>query len=261
MNILLTGHRGFIGSNMLKALEDQGHCVSTYEWQNGVMPSVQEQDWVIHIGAISSTTERDIDKILTQNYDFSRQLFDACRFYGVNMQYSSSASVYGLGTTFTEDAPVDPRTPYAWSKYLFERYHITHQGKNTVQGFRYFNVYGTGEDHKGAQASPFYQFSKQARDLGCVKVFEGSRESRRDFVPVSTVVDMHLKFLEHKVSGVFNVGTGTTKSFYEIAEQFGVPVEEIPLPDNLKDSYQRYTCADMSKTNQVLNVSSTDTSL
>lgn len=254
MKILLTGHRGFIGRHMLQALEQQGHSVSTYDWNDGNMPSVIEQDWVIHMGAISSTTERNIDKILTQNYDFSRQLFDACRFYGVNMQYSSSASVYGLGTVFTEDAPPDPRTPYAWSKYLFERYHARHQSQNTVQGFRYFNVYGPGEDHKDTQASPYYQFAKQARETGRIQVFEGSRESRRDFVPVQDVVETHLKFLKVSTSGVFNIGTGKTKSFYEIAEQFGVPIEEIPLPEQLKHSYQRYTCADMTRTHQALNV-------
>lgn len=254
MKILLTGHRGFIGRHMLQALEQQGHSVSTYDWNDGNMPSVMEQDWVIHMGAISSTTERNIDKILTQNYDFSRQLFDACRFYGVNMQYSSSASVYGLGTVFTEDAPPDPRTPYAWSKYLFERYHARHQSQNIVQGFRYFNVYGPGEDHKDTQASPYYQFAKQARETGRIQVFEGSRESRRDFVPVQDVVETHLKFLKVSTSGVFNIGTGKTKSFYEIAEQFGVPIEEIPLPEQLKHSYQRYTCADMTRTHQALNV-------
>jgi ADP-L-glycero-D-manno-heptose 6-epimerase len=213
------------------------------------------------MGAISSTTEQNIDKILTQNYDFSRQLFNACRFYGINMQYSSSASVYGLGTVFTEDAPADPRTPYAWSKYLFERYHAQHQNNHIVQGFRYFNVYGPGEDHKGSQASPFYQFATQARDTGRIKVFEGSRELRRDFISVQEVVDTHLKFLEVSASGIFNLGTGQTKSFYEIAEQFGVPIDEIPLPDQLTQSYQRYTCADMTKTSQVLNVYCTSINL
>jgi len=261
MKILLTGHKGFIGSNMLQALELKGHSVSTYDWVDGNMPSVAEQDWVIHMGAISSTTEQNIDKILTQNYDFSRQLFNACRFYRINMQYSSSASVYGLGTVFTEDAPADPRTPYAWSKYLFERYHAQHQNNHIVQGFRYFNVYGPGEDHKGSQASPFYQFATQARDTGRIKVFEGSRELRRDFISVQEVVDTHLKFLEVSASGIFNLGTGQTKSFYEIAEQFGVPIDEIPLPDQLTQSYQRYTCADMTKTSQVLNVYCTSINL
>lgn len=251
MKILLTGHHGFIGQNMLKALENAGHEISTFEWSDGNMPSVIEQDWVIHMGAISSTTERDIDKIMRQNYEFSQQLFQACKTYGVNLQYSSSASIYGLGTNFSETAPADPRNAYAWSKYLFERYHLQHQGGNIVQGFRYFNVYGSQEDHKGSQASPYYQFGKQARETGKIKVFENSHEYLRDFVPVEQVIATHLAFLNSQESGIFNIGTGTVKSFLEIAETFGVPIETIPMPEQLKASYQKYTCADMTKTNRV----------
>jgi ADP-L-glycero-D-manno-heptose 6-epimerase len=253
MKILLTGHKGFIGSHMLQSLKAKGHEVDTFEWNDGNMPSVMEQDWVVHIGGISSTTERDIDKILTQNFDFSRQLFDACKRFGVNMQYSSSASIYGMGQVFTEDAAPDPRTPYAWSKYLFERYHTQHQGGNIVQGFRYFNVYGSGEDHKGSQASPFHQFAKQAKETGRIKIFEGSERYQRDFVPVQDVVAMHLRFLTKPTSGIYNIGTGQTKSFRDVAEQFNVPIDEIPMPENLKNSYQRYTCADMTRTTQALN--------
>jgi ADP-L-glycero-D-manno-heptose 6-epimerase len=252
MKILLTGHKGFIGSNMLKTLEALGHEVSTFEWADGNMPSVMEQDWVIHIGGISSTTERDVDKVLRQNFDFSRQLFDACKTFGINMQYSSSASIYGMGEVFTEDALPDPRTPYAWSKYLFERYHRDHQGGNTVQGFRYFNVYGPGEDHKGSQASPYHQIAKQAREQGRIQVFKGSREYHRDFISVQQVISTHLKFLTKPASGVFNVGTGKTTSFYEVAERYQVIIDEIPMPEHLKYSYQKYTCANMTKTNTIL---------
>jgi len=251
MKILLTGHKGFIGKNMLKALENANHEISVFEWDDGNMPSVMEQDWVIHIGGISSTTERDVDKIMRQNYDFSRQLFAGCKVYGVNLQYSSSASVYGLGTDFSETAPVDPRNAYAWSKYMFERYHQQHQGGNVVQGFRYFNVYGLGENHKGSQASPHYQFAKQANEFGEIKVFENSHEYRRDFVPVEQVIATHLAFLNSQESGIFNIGTGTTQSFLEVAEIFGVPIQTIPMPEQLKASYQKYTCADMTKTNKV----------
>jgi ADP-L-glycero-D-manno-heptose 6-epimerase len=249
MNILLTGYKGFIGNHVLTALEAAGHCVSTYDWGDS-LPSVMEQDWVIHLGAISSTTERDIDKVMRQNFDFSRQLYDACKTYGVNFQYASSASVYGLTSTFREDAPVDPRTPYAWSKYLFERYVRDHPSGSVVQGFRYFNVYGPeGEEHKGNQASPFMQFKRQAETNGCIQVFEGSEYYLRDFVHVSKLVDTHLDFLYNTPSGLWNLGTGKTMSFMDVAKSFNVPVETIPMPDNLKDSYQKYTCADMSKFN------------
>jgi len=251
MKILLTGHRGFIGSTMLNALHKHEHEVVTHDWGDS-HPGVMDCDWVIHMGAISSTTERDVDKIFRQNYDFSVALYEQCKTFGVNFQYSSSASIYGLGDDFKETAPVDPRTPYAWTKYLFERYVAQHPSGSIVQGFRYFNVYGDREGHKGSQASPYYQFAKQAKETGRIQVFEGSEEYRRDFVPVEQVVDTHLLFMNTKASGVFNVGSGKSQSFYEVAEQFGVPIEEIPMPEHLKASYQKYTCANMTKTNRAL---------
>jgi len=251
VNVLLTGYKGFIGGHMLTALANAGHNVSTYEWGE-TLPSVADQDWVVHIGAISSTTERDVDKVLKQNFDFSRQLYDASRTSGVNFQYSSSASVYGLTSTFQEDAPVDPRTPYAWSKYLFERYVRDNPSKSIVQGFRYFNVYGPeGEEHKGDQASPFAKFKHQAETQGKIKIFENSENYLRDFVHVSKIVDAHIDFMRKSVSGLWNLGTGETMSFLQVAESFGVPVEFVPMPDVLKTSYQTYTCADMTKFNQV----------
>jgi len=228
MRILLTGHKGFIGSNMLKALA--GHDVKTYDWgEDPTLLTTHDRDVCIHIGGISSTTERDVDKIMRQNYDFSCQLLDRCMNTGTHFQYSSSAERYAI-------------------KLQESAYHVG----DRIQGFRYFNVYGSGEAHKGGQASPYHQFEKQAQETGRIRVFEGSRDYRRDFVPVSQVIDTHLAFLNVKQSGVFNVGTGRTQSFYEVAEQFGVPIEEIPMPEHLKPSYQTYTCADMTKTDRAL---------
>lgn len=251
MKILLTGHRGFIGSHLLQAL--QHHDVVTYEWADGARPSIKGFDWVMHIGAISSTTERDVEKVLRQNLDFSIDLYNDCQANFVNMQYSSSASIYGMGTDFRETAAVDPKTPYAWSKYLFERYVQQHPGTSLAQGFRYFNVYGPeGEEHKGSQASPFCQFGRQAREHGEVRVFENSDQYRRDFVPVDQVCQTHLAFLQVQESGVWNVGTGTARSFLDVARQFTDRVIEVPMPDVLKPSYQVYTCADMTHTRETL---------
>lgn len=256
MNILLTGYKGFIGSHMLTALEAAGHNVSTFEWGE-VAPSIMEQDWVIHMGAISSTTERDVDKVLRQNYDFTRQLYDACKTYGVKFQFASSASVYGLTSTFREDAPVDPRTPYAFSKYLVERYIRDHPMGATTQIFRYFNVYGPeGEDHKGDQASPYYKFTEQAKTTGRIKLFDNSKHYHRDFIHVSKIVDAHLKFLDIKQSGLWNLGTGKTKSFYDVALEIGTKypsvIENIPMPTELEQSYQKYTCADTTELDKYL---------
>jgi ADP-L-glycero-D-manno-heptose 6-epimerase len=253
MKILLTGYKGFIGSHMFRALEQHGHHVDVYDWGE-ILPSVMEQDWVIHMGAISSTTERNIEKVMQQNVDFTQQLYQACHTFGVNFQYASSASVYGLVSTFREDAELDPRTPYAWSKYLTERYIQRHPMGPRAQIFRYFNVYGPeGEEHKGSQASPYAQFKRQAKETGRIQVFEGSDRFLRDFVPVSKIVDTHLKFLTVKESGIWNVGTGQPRSFMAVAEEFGVPITTVPMPDILKDSYQKYTCADMTRYNTTVS--------
>ena len=255
MKILLTGHKGFIGSNAYKYFSTL-HEVDGYEWGD-TWPGVIDYDWVLHIGAISSTTERDIDKVLRQNYEFSVMVFDECKTFGVNLQYSSSASVYGLNQEFREDSPLDPKTPYAWSKYLFERYAAQHQGGNIVQGFRYFNVHGPGEDHKGAQASPHNQFTNQAQKFGKIKLFENSENYRRDFIHVDQVLDVHNRFLSIPKSGVWNVGTGRATSFKDVAlnvaNEHNAEIELIPMPDILKSSYQEYTCADLTLLNSTLN--------
>lgn len=252
MKILLTGYKGFIGSHLLSALKKEDYEVTTYEWGEP-LPQVKGHDWVMHVGAISSTTETDVEKIMTQNLDSSRYFLEECTRHGVKMQFSSSASVYGKGKVFTEDAPVDPRTPYAWSKYLFERHVRQTPTPTTVQIFRYFNVYGAGEDHKGSQASPFHQFNKEYEREGYVTVFEGSDKYFRDFVSVNMVVDVHLKMLRNPVKGTWNIGTGKAKSFEEVARKITSDIRYKPMPENLKHSYQDYTCADTTRLQQVYN--------
>lgn len=226
------------------------HEVTTFEWGEK-LPVIKGLDWVIHMGAISSTTERNVEKIMLQNYDFSCWLLNQCIENGVNFQYSSSASIYGLGNEFKETSPVDPRTPYAWSKYLFERF-ATRKAPILIQGFRYFNVYGPGEKHKGDQASPYYKFSQQAKKDGVIKVFKNSDKCLRDFINVKDVCKTHINFFNVLESGVWNAGTGKTTSFLDVAKTFEATIEEIPMPSILKDSYQYHTCADMTKTNASL---------
>ena len=252
MKILVTGHKGFIGGHMVTSLQDE-HKVDTYEWGDDY-PKVKKYDWVIHLGAISSTAETDVEKIMEQNYDFSVELYKDCRHHEVNFQFASSASIYGLKSDFHEDAPVDPRTPYAWSKYMFEKYLTEHKQTALVQVFRYFNVYGPeGEEHKGTQASPYCQFKKQAEENGYVNVFEGSENYKRDFIHVSDVIDIHKKFFNINKSGIFNVGSGYTKSFLDVANTFDVPVKEISMPEHLKNSYQKYTFAYLTKLKKTIN--------
>ena len=258
MKILITGYKGFIGQNMVNALKNE-HELSLYEWGEDT-PEFEGLDWCIHLGAISSTTERDVEKVMRQNHDFSCLLLMACQTNGVNLQYASSASVYGTNTDFREDAPLFPMSPYAWSKYLVDR-HVSAQQFDgiRVQGFRYFNVYGPHEDHKGDQASPYYKFIKQAKETGVIKLFKGSDQYFRDFVPVNYIVNIHTQFFNVNETGIWNAGTGQVKSFEtvarEIAKEFNATIEYIPMPDAVKNQYQAYTCADLTKLNRSLNAS------
>lgn len=260
MRILITGYKGFIGSNLAIHLQNQGHEVEGWEWQPGILPSTEDYDWCIHLGAITSTTFTDVDQILEQNFEFSIRLAQVCENFGTNLQYASSASVYGPTEHFTEDGPVLPQSPYAWSKYLFDRFINQYQDQftNLVQGFRYFNVYGGREDHKGDQASPYTKFTQQAKQNGVIKLFDGSENYSRDFISVDDVCKVHEKMLNVDTSGIFNVGTGKAVSFQRVAEtiakKYNADIEYIPIPDNIKSQYQKYTCANIDKLSSIIDM-------
>jgi len=261
MRILITGHKGFIGQNLFKYLVHKGHTVEGYDYIPNVFPDPAKYDQVIHLGAISSTTETDVEKIMIQNFEFSYRLFQLCDMSGVNFQYASSASVYGQTKNFKESAAMSPQSAYAWSKFLFDRMikSVPYNEYNIlIQGFRYFNVYGAYEDHKGNQASPVSKFIQQAQQTGVIKIFEKSENYQRDFVCVDDVCDVHEQMLNKDVSGIFNVGTGIPVSFAAVAEmiakKYNARIELIPMPDQLKAQYQSYTCADTDLLDSHVNI-------
>jgi len=260
MKILVTGHKGFIGANITSYLVNQGHEVQGWEWDPNTFPNTNEYDWCIHTGAISSTTCTDMDQILEQNFEFSKKLVSACENSSTNLQYASSASVYGPTENFIENGKLQPQSPYAWSKYLFDRYinKLADQFEITIQGFRYFNVYGPGEMHKGNQASPYTKFIQQAKENNVIKLFENSDQYRRDFVCVEDICKLHGKMFDVKTSGIFNVGTGTATSFetvgQAVAKKYNANIEYIPMPEQLKAQYQKYTCADLTKLNLIVDM-------
>jgi ADP-L-glycero-D-manno-heptose 6-epimerase len=253
MKILVTGHKGFIGQNLIEYLREYTNWeVSGWEWELNKYPKINGNDWVIHLGAISSTVEQDLDKIMTQNVEFSQWLYNECKRYNVNLQFSSSASIYGLSLDFSETAKPQPLNYYAYSKYLFERWLSKQPTSNLIiQGFRYFNVYGNYEEHKGSQASPVTQFTKQAF-IGEIKLFENSDKYFRDFIAVQDICRIHVEFIKTVTqSGIWNIGTGNTNSFQHIAdlisEKYNAPIKYIKMPEILVRSYQTYTCADITK--------------
>ena len=257
MRILVTGSNGFIGKNLATYLVHKGHEVEGYDYIDGRFPDPKEYDRVIHLGAISDTTEKDVDKILKQNYEFSIKMLELCDTFGTTFMYASSASVYGQGKEFKENSPVDPQSPYAWSKYLFDRFvHSVNEYQINVQGFRFFNVYGPGEEHKGEQMSVFHKFKKQAIETGKIKVFKGSKEIFRDFIHIGDVCEILEKFLTIDATDIWNVGTGKANSFDYIAQlvakKWSAEVIEIPIPDKLKNQYQYYTQANIEKLNSTI---------
>lgn len=253
MKILITGYKGFIAKALGPYLVSKGHEVEGFDWLPNVLPAVDYYDQIIHLGAISDTTCSDVKAVMEQNVDFTTRLLGLCEAHGVNLMYASSASVYGPLTEFKETSPCLPKSPYAWSKYLFDRI-IQETGPENfgarVQGFRFFNVYGEHEEHKGPQASIFYQFKKQA-EQGAIHPFEGSDEYYRDFIYVGDICKIIEKFLTVDASGIWNLGSGSATSIGEIAnymaQKLNVPVEPVPVPAALNGQYQNFTQSDNTK--------------
>ena len=244
--IIVTGSKGFIGRNFLKAFEDTDDVIipvdsDIIEWMVDGFKDWHKVDLVIHQGAISSTVEKDIDKIHYYNVHLTLKLFEKCIKYGIPVKYASSASVYGnLQGVF------NPLNYYAISKLQIDYWVQDNIDEfSLIQGFRYFNVYGDGEGDKGDQASPVSKFTKQVKETGKLKLFEGSDNFYRDFVCVDDIV--HLVLNNRKRSGIYDLGTSNPVSFQHVAEcvakKYNGEIEYVPFPDHLKGKYQTYTCA------------------
>ena len=284
--LIVTGGAGFIGSNLVRGLNRAGRddiivvddLTDGHKYTNIVDCSIADYwdkreilarlaslgrapEAVLHQGACAVTTEWDGRYMLAENYQCSVDLLGYCTRHEIPLIYASSAAIYGASTSFREDDPTAerPLNVYGYSKLLFDRYVRRHldAARAQVVGLRYFNVYGPNEGHKGGMASVVWHLMRQLEETGELKLFEGSHgrddgEQRRDFVHVDDVVSVVLWFLEHReVSGIFNVGTGKSSSFNDLAnaviEHSGRgSVRYVPFPAGLKSSYQSFTEADLS---------------
>lgn len=215
---------------------------------------------VFHQGACSVTTEWNGQYIMNNNYEYSKSLLHYCLAWKIPFIYASSAAVYGLGTVFKEELVYEkPVNVYAYSKYLFDQYvrSIFNEMKSQVVGLRYFNVYGPKENHKGSMASVVLHADKQLKNTGIINLFEGTDgytdgEQLRDFIYVDDAVAINLWFLKSKKSGIYNAGTGNCESFNALAQAvidfYGHgEIRYIPFPAYLRDCYQSFTQADLSK--------------
>tara|TARA_R110000824_G_scaffold395080_3_gene595440 strand:- start:4173 stop:5042 length:870 start_codon:yes stop_codon:yes gene_type:complete len=261
--VVVTGANGFIGRNLvekLPAVTDErilqvdylGHMEPNeflYNLQNDLFKDPVTT--IFHNGACSDTTVSDPFYVMERNFDYSVSLLKVCIKNGIRLIYASSASVYGDGP-FTERATCDPKNLYALSKSMFDNY--SQNFKEFIPqlvGLRYFNVYGKYEENKGNMASVVYKFYNQLED-GEIILFENSDKYLRDFIHIDDVVAINIKsFLNPKTSGLFNVGTGTERSFQDIADifkkRYEASIKYIEMPKKLKGKYQEFTRSDNTK--------------
>lgn len=294
--IIVTGGLGFIGSNLIAKLEEFGYdkiiVIDSFgnsdKWKNIakrncickvispediflILESLSESvQAIIHLGAISSTTEKDVDKLYITNYQLSVDLYVWCKQNSAQFIYASSASVYGDSKEFLDsDSVTDihklrPLNAYGWSKKLIDSFIANDGGfseaTNQNVALRFFNVYGPNEYHKGSQASVIYHFFNQIKNNGTVGLFKSitdlikDGEQMRDFVYVEDCVKVIVWFLEHpNIKGIFNVGTGIPASFNDVAESIfnclAQPknIKYIDMPIDIQSHYQNYTIASLNK--------------
>ena len=304
MTIVVTGAAGFIGSNIVKALNARGETdiiavdnltrgdkfvnlvdceISDYLDKQDFISLIGSGDFdgeiraILHQGACSDTMNHDGKYMMENNYQYTLELFEFCQVEEIPFLYASSAATYGKGSVFKEERQHEgPLNVYGYSKFLFDqvlRRRMKEGLTAQVAGFRYFNVYGPQEQHKGRMASVAFHNFNQYRESGKVKLFGGydgwdNGSQSRDFVSVEDVVNVNLFFLDNPdKSGIFNLGSGRAQPFNDVAvatvnacrRHEGKPaltlaelvqqgiLEYIEFPEALKGKYQSFTQADIGK--------------
>ena len=294
MSVIVTGGAGFIGSCIVRTLNDMGieditivdHICETDKWMNMRNKKYTEYinrdefleklpeyagkvTHIIHMGACSATTERDFDFLYKNNYEYTKTLWKFCTENQISFIYASSAATYGDGKEGFDDKEdikrLRPLNGYGYSKQLFDLW----AEKQTIApkqhvGFKFFNVYGPNEYFKGSMASVIFHSFNKINETGEMGLFQSYKEGYedggqlRDFVYVKDICKVVKFMIEHEeVSGLFNLGTGQARSFYDLAastfKAMGLEpnIKYIEVPESLRAKYQYYTQANMEKLRSV----------
>ncbi len=291
--IVVTGAAGFIGSCLVSFLNNKEHydLMLVDEESKRNHPNLQgkkyvkyidrdqfiswleqnkgEVKFIFHIGARTDTTEFRQEIFDKLNINYTKKLWDICSDQDIPFIYASSAATYGMGESGYSDNHsrillYKPLNPYGWSKQLVDLW-ILEQTKQPTRwaGFKFFNVFGPNEYHKGRMASVVFHAYHQIIQTGQMKLFRSNDpkikdgEQRRDFIYVMDLLEVLYHFYEkHPENGIYNLGTGEANTFKKLVEAvfeaLSLPtnIEYIPMPEDLLHSYQNYTCADMTKLRQ-----------
>lgn len=291
---LVTGAAGLIGGAVIRALNRRGtekilavdHLGTDEKWKN--LRELQFSDYlekdefrrrlaagafakssfraVIHMGACSSTTERDASYLADNNFNATKELAEYCFSTGTPFLYASSAATYGAGENGYRDDEdrmniLRPLNMYGYSKLMFDLWAKRNGLLSSLTGVKFTNVFGPNEHHKGPMRSMVLRAYEQITETGTVKLFRSDRpeyadgEQKRDFIYVEDAAEMVLALLEKKARGIYNIGSGRAETwnalvsaaFHALGKE--VRIEYIDMPDHLKGKYQYYTCADMTKFN------------
>jgi ADP-L-glycero-D-manno-heptose 6-epimerase len=287
--IILTGGAGFIGSVILRKLNEAGHKDvlvidtaamehsqnllgkqyrfverdSLFEFLKSLKSSNVEA--ILHIGAITSTTETDKALLDKYNFNYSKHLAEWAFEHGIRFIYASSAATYGDGTLGFSDAnemtpKLEPLNLYGESKREFDLWLIENGNDVKACGFKFFNVFGPNEYHKEAMASLVFKAYHQILDTGAIRLFKSADprykdgEFKRDFIYVMDAADVMMWALENpKINGIFNLGTGHARSWNDLANALFTAMNKpanivyIEMPENVRKQYQYFTEAEMSK--------------
>ena len=260
--IIVTGDRGFIGSELKQYLVDRGHKVHSLDWADRGKTWTAEEpiEWVFHMGAISETNVFDWDALTKKNIEDTQNWIAFAQLHGCGITYASSASIYGPWSGSPEWGPLQPQHYYGVSKLAVDNWCATQHFEHPVQGVRFFNVYGRNEGHKD-QPSPVRRYIEQAITQRRLTVWEhNGRLGSRDFISVDDCILAMIKLKDARVNGVYNIGTGRQLTFKDIATsiQRKVGVENaqimtIPMPDEVVKNYQWESLANLNKLKTVIS--------